>query len=125
MPWHRQLAPGSTPLVLPKDFYLEEKNCKLFLTNTASLKQGRGINSSVEEYAVLRKTERQETAGNVGKPKSLMKTSTIQREKTNRPNYLYLSPSRGPTGNETVVSLAGGGVGNTNLMYCLFVVIES
>ncbi|XP_077787784.1 EF-hand calcium-binding domain-containing protein 4A [Podarcis muralis] len=102
-PVKRQLAPGSTPLVLPKDFYLEEKNCKLFLTNTASLKQGRGINSSVEEYAVLRKTERQETAGNVGKPKSLMKTSTIQREKTNRPNYLHLSPSRGPTGNETVI----------------------
>ncbi|XP_060132418.1 EF-hand calcium-binding domain-containing protein 4B-like [Zootoca vivipara] len=32
-----------------------------------------------------------------------MKTSTVQREKTNKPNYLHLSPRRLSIGNETLI----------------------
>ncbi|XP_062973172.1 EF-hand calcium-binding domain-containing protein 4A [Elgaria multicarinata webbii] len=102
-----QLVPGDFPHVLPEEISLEEptkKNGKFLLTNTISLKQGREGNSSMEEFAAPRKTtERQKTAGNCGKPRSL-KSNTKWREMTHGPTDSLLSLRGQPIGNENETS---------------------
>ncbi|XP_066467279.1 EF-hand calcium-binding domain-containing protein 4A [Tiliqua scincoides] len=133
-PVKRQLFPVDLPLVLPEDTTSEEpnkKNCKFLLTNMFSLKQGRGEDSSMEEYAAPSKmTDKQKGAGNGKKPVAL-KGSTSWREMTHASADL-LSPRQQTTGSETetsgltgsspdrvfkVVFLGNSGVGKSSFIH--------
>ncbi|XP_072841722.2 EF-hand calcium-binding domain-containing protein 4A [Pogona vitticeps] len=133
-PVKRQLFPGDFPLVLPEDDTLEEptqKNGKFFLTDVASLKEGRGINSSMEEHAVPRRTERQEAARTSRKSRSL-KSNTNWSEMMHEPIDHLLPPKGRLIGNDPetneqigsspgrvfkVVFLGNSGVGKSSFIH--------